>query len=280
MDDFYTAFLRSLPRDEWGHPVLPTPERISRRDYAERLLALQIELVKMQQWVRARGERVLLLFEGRDTAGKGGTIQRMREHMNPRFARHVALPAPNDTERGQWYFQRYVEQLPTRGEIAFFDRSWYNRAGVERVMGFATAAEVDRFFDQVVAFEQFLVDDTIHFIKIWLSVGRDEQARRLASRRRDPLKQWKLSELDERAPGLWEEYTLAALELFSRTDRPETPWWFVNNNNKRVGRLNLIQHVLALLPYDDKDHAAVREVRQDIVAPVRALLPTISPDHP
>jgi polyphosphate kinase 2 len=278
VDDFYTAFVGGLPRDEWGHPVLPMPDKISRREYATRLVALQIELVKMQQWVRTTGDRVLLLFEGRDTAGKGGTIQRMREHMNPRFARHVALPAPNETERGQWYFQRYVEQLPTRGEIAFFDRSWYNRAGVERVMGFATKAEVDRFFDQVVAFEQFLVDDSIHFVKLWLSVGREEQARRLASRHEDPLKQWKLSDLDERAPALWEDYTLAAFELFRRTDRPQTPWWFVNNNNKRVGRLNLIQHVLHLLPYGNKDEVAIGQVRQDIVAPVRVLLPNIVSD--
>ena len=148
MADFYTEFLAELPRDEWGHPVLPMPERMDRKEYARRLMALQIELVKMQTWAREHGERVLLLFEGRDTAGKGGTIQRMREHMNPRYARHVALPAPNETEAGQWYFQRYVEQLPTKGEIAFFDRSWYNRAGVERVMGFAASADVGLFFDQ------------------------------------------------------------------------------------------------------------------------------------
>jgi polyphosphate kinase 2 len=279
MDDFYTSFLRDLPRDEWGHPILPTPDKIRRREYAERLLTLQIELVKMQQWVRAHGERVLVLVEGRDTAGKGGTIQRMREHMNPRFARHVALPAPNETEAGQWYFQRYVEQLPTRGEVTFFDRSWYNRAGVERVMNFATADEVSRFFEQVVPFERFLVHDGIHLIKIWLSVGREEQLRRLRERREDLLKQWKLSPLDEQAPLAWEGYTLAALELFRRTDTPETPWWFVNNNNKRVGRLNIIQHVLSLLPYPTKDEAAVGKARRDIVAPVRALLPTIAPDR-
>ena len=279
MDDFYTSFLRELPRDEWGHPVLPTPEKITRHEYADRLLALQIELVKMQQWARANGERVLVLFEGRDTAGKGGTIQRMRQHMNPRFARHVALPVPSERESGQWYFQRYVEQLPTRGEITFFDRSWYNRAGVERVMDFATDGQVSRFFEQVVPFEQFLVNDGIHFIKIWLSVGRDEQARRLEARRKDPLKQWKLSPLDQRAPSLWEDYTLAALELFRRTDTPETPWWFVNNNNKRVGRLNAIQHVLSLLPYEAEEEAAIASARQDIVAPVRALLPVIAPGH-
>jgi polyphosphate kinase 2 len=279
MDDFYTTFLRGLPRDEWGHPVLPTPDKIRRREYADRLLSLQIELVKMQQWVRAQGERVVLLFEGRDTAGKGGTIQRMREHMNPRFARHVALPAPNETEVGQWYFQRYVEQLPTRGEITFFDRSWYNRAGVERVMNFATVEQVSRFFEQVVPFEQFLVNDGVHLVKIWLSVGRDEQAQRLQARREDLLKQWKLSELDELAPSLWEDYTLAALELFCRTDTPETPWWFVNNNNKRVGRLSTIQHVLSLLPYPTKDETVVGNARRDIVAPVRALLPTIAPER-
>jgi polyphosphate kinase 2 len=280
MDDFYTTFVRELPVDEWGHPVLPKPEKLKHGEYVARLLTLQIELVKMQQWARATGERVLLLFEGRDTAGKGGTIQRMREHMNPRFARHVALPTPNEIEEGQWYFQRYVEQLPTRGEIAFFDRSWYNRAGVERVMGFATDREVTRFFDQVVPFEQFLVDDGIHLIKIWLSVGRAEQAQRLDARRQDPLKQWKLSSLDERAPSLWEEYTLAALELFRRTDAAHAPWWFVNNNNKRVGRLAIIQHVLSLLPYDNKNETAIGQARPDIVAPVRALLPMIAPDDP
>ena len=278
MEDFYARFVGELRRDEWGHPVLPTPEKMKRHEYATSLLTLQIELVKMQQWARATGARVLLLFEGRDTAGKGGTIQRMREHMNPRFARHVALPVPNETEGGQWYFQRYVEQLPTRGEITFFDRSWYNRAGVERVMRFATDAQVTRFFEQVVPFEQFLVDDGIHLIKIWLSVGRDEQAQRLRARREDPLKRWKLSPLDEQASLLWEGYTLAALDLFRRTDTPETPWWFVNNNNKRAGRLNVIRNVLNLLPYDAKDEAAIGKVRQDIVAPVRALLPVIAPD--
>jgi polyphosphate kinase 2 len=278
VDDFYTEYLQELPLDEWGHPVLPMPEKLSRREYEKRLLNLQIELVKMQTWARTNGERVLLLFEGRDTAGKGGTIQRMREHMNPRFARHVALPAPNETQAGQWYFQRYVEQLPTKGEIAFFDRSWYNRAGVERVMGFATDAEVDRFFDQVVPFEQFLVDDGIHLVKLWLSVGREEQAQRLERRRTDPLKQWKLSPIDELGPAHWEKYTLAALDMFRRTDGPDNRWWFVNNNNKRVGRLSLMQRVLSMLPYDDKDKRAVGEPRPDVVAPVRALLPIIAPD--
>jgi polyphosphate kinase 2 len=278
VDDFYTEFLQELPVDEWGHPVLPMPEKIRRKEYERHLLLLQIELVKMQTWARTNGERILLLFEGRDTAGKGGTIQRMREHMNPRFARHVALPAPNETEVGQWYFQRYVEQLPTKGEIAFYDRSWYNRAGVERVMGFADDAQVDRFFEQVVPFEQFLVDDGIHLVKLWLSVGREEQTARLERRRSDPLKQWKLSPIDELGPSHWEHYTLAALDMFRRSDSPQNPWWFVNNNNKRLGRLSLIQRVLTLLPYDTKDAKVIGKLRPDVVAPVRALLPTIAPD--
>jgi polyphosphate kinase 2 len=275
MSGYYERLVRELPVDEWGHPVLPTPPHIGRRRYETELRSLQIELVKMQTWCRTSGARVLVLLEGRDTAGKGGTIQRMREHMNPRFARHVALPAPTETEAGQWYFQRYVEQLPGRGEVTFFDRSWYNRAGVERVMRFATDEQVERFFDQVVPFEHFLIDDGVHLVKLWLSVGRDEQARRLAARRRDPLKQWKLSELDEQATSLWEDYTLAALETFARTDTTRAPWWFVNNNNKRTGRLNSIRHVLALLPYDTKDEAIVGRPEPDIVAPVRALLPGI-----
>jgi polyphosphate kinase len=277
VDDFYTEYLQELPLDEWGHPILPMPPKLAKKKYEDRLRALQIELVKMQDWARRTGARVLVVFEGRDTAGKGGTIQRMREHLNPRHARHVALPAPNETEAGEWYFQRYVEQLPTKGEIVFFDRSWYNRAGVERVMGFATPNEVDRFYEQVVPFEQFLVDDGFHFLKLWLSVGREQQVQRLEARRTDPLKRWKLSPIDERGPSLWEEYTLAALDMFRRSDRPDTPWWFVNNNNKRVGRLSLMQRVLTLLPYDDKDEDAIGPLRPDVVAPVRALLPTIAP---
>ncbi len=269
--------LSEVPRDKWGHPILPIPEKIARKEYESELLALQIELVKMQSWARANNERVLVLFEGRDTAGKGGTIQRMREHLNPRYARHVALQAPTDVERGQWYFQRYVEQLPTHGEIAFFDRSWYNRAGVERVMGFATDEEIARFFDQVVPFEEFLVNDGIHLVKVWLSVAQEEQVKRLDSRRSDPLKQWKLSPLDEQAPAKWEDYTLATIETFRRTDSDHAPWWFVNNNTKRVGRVNVIRHVLSLLPYSGKDGDVVRPPRPDIVAPARVVVTVMEP---
>jgi polyphosphate kinase 2 len=269
--------MEDVPRDKWGHPILPVPDDIPRKEYERELLALQVELVKMQSWARAKGERVLVLFEGRDTAGKGGTIQRIREHLNPRFARHVALQAPTDVEKGQWYFQRYVQQLPTHAEIALFDRSWYNRAGVERVMGFATDEQIERFFRQVVPFEQFLVNDGIHLVKIWLSVAQEEQRRRLESRRRDPLKQWKLSPLDEKAPALWEDYTHAALDTFRRTDSEHAPWWFVNNNTKRVGRLNVIRHVLSLLPYDRKDASIVRPPRPDIVAPARRVVVDMEP---
>jgi polyphosphate kinase 2 len=269
--------LSEVPRDKWGHPILPIPENIKRKEYEQELLALQIELVKMQSWARANDERVLVLFEGRDTAGKGGTIQRMQEHLNPRYARHVALQAPTDVERGQWYFQRYVEQLPTHGEIAFFDRSWYNRAGVERVMGFATDEQIDRFFDQVVPFEEFLVNDGIHLVKVWLSVAQEEQVKRLDSRRSDPLKQWKLSPLDEQAPAKWEDYTLATIETFRRTDSDHAPWWFVNNNTKRLGRLNVIRHVLSLLPYTGKDRDVVKPPRPDIVAPARLVVTEMEP---
>jgi polyphosphate kinase 2 len=268
----YADVLSTVERDKWGHPILPVPGKPSRKEYENEMHALQIELVKMQSWVRANDQRVLVVFEGRDSAGKGGTIQRMREHLNPRFARHVALPAPTDVERGQWYFQRYVEQLPTHGEIALFDRSWYNRAGVERVMGFATDDQVERFFEQVVPFEDFLVSDGIHFVKIWLSISQAEQVARLRARKVDPLKQWKLSPLDEQAAEHWEDYTLALIDIFTRTDSDHAPWWFVNNNTKRIGRINVIRHVLGLLPYDDKDAGVVQPPDPAIVLPGRLAL--------
>ncbi|MET0143630.1 MAG: polyphosphate kinase 2 [Ilumatobacteraceae bacterium] len=256
--------------------ALPVPPKIGNAEYEAELLRLQIELVRMQRWVRDEGRRVILLFEGRDTAGKGGTIARITEHLNPRAARHVALPAPSEPERGQWYFQRYVDQLPTAGEIVLFDRSWYNRAGVERVMGFATAEQVGRFFRQVVPFEEFLVDDGIHLVKLWLEINQDEQAQRLDARRSDPLKQWKISPIDEAAIAKWNEYSRAAVEMFTLTDAASSPWWFVNNNNKRVGRLNVIRHVLEEIPYTGKDPKVVRPPDPQIVQPVRDLLPELA----
>jgi polyphosphate kinase 2 len=254
---------------------LPMSENIPRKEYERELLALEVELVRMQRWVRDTGARVALVFEGRDTAGKGGTIQRLTEHLNPRFARHVALPVPSDVQRGQWYFQRYIEQLPTKGEIVLFDRSWYNRAGVERVMGFATAEQVGLFFRQVVPFEEFLVNDGIFLIKIWLEVSQDEQLRRMEARRTDPLRQWKMSPMDESAPGKWDDYTKAMVEMFMLTDARPSPWWFVNNNRKRVGRLNVFRLVLDQVPYPDKDVDVVRPPDPGIVMPVRSLLPEL-----
>ena len=244
--------MHELPRDKWGHPILPKPENIPMHKYERELLALQIELVKMQTWARDNNERVLIVFEGRDSAGKGGTIQRMREHLNPRWARHVALATPTDVEKGQWYFQRYVEQLPSHGEITFFDRSWYNRAGVERVMGFATDEQIDLFFEQVVPFEQFLVNDGIHLVKIWLSISQDEQVRRLASRRADPLKQWKVSPIDKTALKHWKAYSRARDAMLSRSHSAAAPWIVVRADDKKLARLNLIRDLLSRLEYDGK----------------------------
>jgi len=251
MDDYYTRLLQELPLDEWGHPVLPTAPRIKRRDYESQLCTLQIELVKMQQWARATGQRILLVFEGRDTAGKGGTIQRMREHMNPRFARHVALPAPTETEGGQWYFQRYVEQLPARGEIAFFDRSWYNRAGVEHVMGFCTAEEYRRFLHQCPIFERLLVEDGVLLRKYWFSVSDAEQERRFHDRLDDPLRSWKLSPMDPESIIHWEDYSRAKDQMMVHTDIPECPWYVVESDDKRRARLNMIAHLLSTLDYHE-----------------------------
>ncbi|MGZ8735100.1 MAG: polyphosphate kinase 2 [Acidimicrobiia bacterium] len=246
--------------------MLPTPERPSREVYERELRALQVELVKLQSSLIDTGRRVVIVFEGRDTAGKGGMIQRFREHLNPRRARHVALDKPNDTERGQWYFQRYAQHLPTAGDIVLFDRSWYNRAGVEWVMDFCTVDEHARFLRQAPDFEQFLVDDGVHLVKLWLAVNKDEQARRLEARAHDPLKEWKLSTLDEYAQTRWDKYTEAQNTTFAFTDTPYAPWWVVNNNDKRTGRLNAMRHVLNDLEYGDKDTQIARPPDPAIVA--------------
>ena len=267
--------------DELGkhgkHDGLPTPEKPSREEYERELTHLQIELVKLQSSLIETGRRVVIVFEGRDTAGKGGTIQRFREHLNPRRARHVALDKPNDTERGQWYFQRYALHLPTAGEIVLFDRSWYNRAGVEWVMGFCTVDEHARFLRQAPDFEQFLVDDGVHLVKLWLAVNKDEQARRLAARADDPLKEWKLSTLDEYAQTRWDQYTEAQKTTFAFTDTPYAPWWVVNNNEKRTGRLNAIRHVLHGIDYAKKDEHVARAPDPAIVARPNDIFPDRAP---
>lgn len=223
--------------------------KLSDRVYDAELFRLQTELVKLQEWVRAEGIRVVVIFEGRDGAGKGGTIKRITEYLNPRFARIAALPAPTDRERGQWYYQRYVAELPTKGEIVLFDRSWYNRAGVEKVMGFCTPQEHALFLQQTPIFEQMLIDDGILLRKYWFSVSEDEQLRRFKARRNDPVRQWKLSPMDLESLYKWEDYSRARDEMMAYTDKPYSPWYLVESDIKKHARLNMISHLLSTIDY-------------------------------
>jgi polyphosphate kinase 2 len=227
------------------------------RRYEKELEALQVELVKMQRWVQAKNRRIAILFEGRDAAGKGGTIRRFTEHLNPRAMRVVALPVPTEQERGQWYFQRYSRQLPNAGEIVFFDRSWYNRAVVEPVNGFCTRDQYQRFMQQVPEYEHMLYEDGVTIIKFWFSISREEQLRRFKSRKTNPLKQWKLSPIDDKAQDKWDDYTHYKQEMFSRTHTSFSPWIIVRANNKKRARLESIRFVLNLLSYAGKDAAGV-----------------------
>jgi len=227
---------------------------LARKDYEKELHRLQVELVQLEDWVRYRGLRVVALFEGRDTAGKGGMIKRITALLNPRFARVVALPAPTDRERTQWYFQRYVSHLPSAGELVFFDRSWYNRAGVERVMGFCTDDEYQEFMRTCPQFERMLVRSGIVLIKYWLSVSDDEQEKRFLARINDPSKRWKLSPMDLQARARWVDYSEAKDQMFAYTDIPEAPWYVVESDNKRAAHLNLIAHFLSLIPYQQVPH--------------------------
>ena len=217
--------------------------------YEAELFRLQAELVKVQEWVRAEGQRVVVVFEGRDAAGKGGTIKRITQYLSPRVARIAALPAPTERERSQWYFQRYVEHLPSAGEIVLFDRSWYNRAGVEKVMGFCTPTEHRRFLQQCPIFERLLVEDGILLRKYWFSVSDDEQQRRFRARLKDPMRQWKLSTMDLESLARWEDYSRAKDEMMVQTDVPEAPWYVVESDVKRQARLNMIAHLLSTIPY-------------------------------
>ncbi|MFG1853891.1 polyphosphate kinase 2 [Actinomadura geliboluensis] len=225
------------------------PRRLPRQVYERELLRLQEQLMMLQEWVRAEGARVAVVFEGRDAAGKGSTIKRVTEYLNPRVVRIVALPAPSDRERTQWYFQRYVEHLPAAGEIVLFDRSWYNRAGVERVMGFCTPQEYRRFLHQCPIFERMLVEDGILLRKYWFSVSDAEQERRFRSRLDDPMRRWKLSAVDVESISRWEEYSRAKDEMFVHTDIPEAPWFVVESDDKRRARINMISHLLSSIPY-------------------------------
>jgi polyphosphate kinase 2 len=225
--------------------------------YEYELESLQIELVKLQRWIQEQRRRVAILFEGRDAAGKGGTIRRFIEHLNPRAMRVVALPTPSEEERGQWYFQRYMKQLPNQGEIVFFDRSWYNRAVVEPANNFCTREQYDRYMQQVPEFEHMLVEDGVVLVKFWFSIGREIQAARFASRRCNPLKQWKLSHLDETAQKKWDVYTRYKEVMFSRTHTSFSPWLIVQANNKRTARLESMRYLLSVIDYADKDKARV-----------------------
>ena len=243
--------------------------REDRRTYFRELFRLQGELVKLQDWVVATGHKVVVLFEGRDAAGKGGVIKRITQRLNPRVCRVVALPAPNNRERTQWYFQRYVPHLPAGGEIVLFDRSWYNRAGVEKVMGFCTEDEYEEFFRTVPEFEKMLARSGIQLIKYWFSISDQEQHMRFLARIHDPLKQWKLSPMDLESRRRWEQYTKVKEVMLERTHIPESPWWVVQANDKKKARLNCIAHLLEQLPYQEVERTPItlpeRERHEDYV---------------
>jgi len=224
---------------------------LTKKEYEKELARLQIELVKLQEWVKLKGLKVMVLFEGRDAAGKGGTIKRITESLNPRICKVVALPSPTEREKTQWYFQRYVTHLPAGGEIVLFDRSWYNRAGVERVMGFCTEEEYREFLRSVPEFERMLIRSGIILIKYWFSVSDEEQERRFQARIDDPTKRWKLSPMDLESRARWVEYSKAKDEMFAHTDIKQAPWYVVNADNKKCARLNCIRHLLSLIPYED-----------------------------
>ncbi|CPS11669.1 polyphosphate kinase 2%2C PA0141 family [Mycobacteroides abscessus] len=238
--------------DTWRENY-PYDERMSRHQYELEKRLLQIELLKLQNWGKRTGARHVILFEGRDAAGKGGTIKRFMEHLNPRGARVVALEKPTERERTQWYFQRYVPHLPAAGEMVFFDRSWYNRAGVERVMGFCSDEQHSEFIHQAPLFEQMLVNDGISLTKLWFSVSAAEQRTRFAIRQVDPVRQWKLSPMDLASLDKWDAYTKAKEEMFSLTDTDHAPWIVVKSNDKKRARVNAMRHVLGKFDYDDKD---------------------------
>ena len=245
-----------------GGQERPGGATLDRRIYFRELFRLQHELVRLQDWIAHNKLKVAVIFEGRDSAGKGGAIKRITQRLNPRVCRVVALPAPSDREKSQWYFQRYVPHLPAAGEMVLFDRSWYNRAGVERVMGFCTPDELEEFFRSVPEFEKMLVRSGIILIKFWFSISNEEQEFRFKMRIEDPLKQWKLSPMDMESRRHWEDYTKAKEDMLNRTHVPESPWWVVNADDKKRARLNVIAHLLEAIPYDDVP-------KQEVVLPER-----------
>jgi len=244
-------------KDLFRNGTYPYKSKIKTSAYEEHKDELQVELLKVQNWVKQTGQRIIVLFEGRDAAGKGGTIKRFMEHLNPRAARTVALEKPTENERGQWYFQRYIKHLPTEGEMVLFDRSWYNRAGVERVMGFCSSLEYLEFMRQVPDLERMLARSGIHLFKYWFSVTKSEQDRRFTARQGDPLKQWKLSPIDAQSRDKWVEYTQAKESMFFYTDTADAPWTVIKSDDKKRARLNCMQHFLASLDYPDKNEHVV-----------------------
>jgi len=243
----------------------PYNKKLSAKIYEQEMIRLQIELVKLQNWLQSTGERVMILFEGRDAAGKGGTISRLREYMNPRTARNVALPKPDETERGQWYFQRYVRHFPTCGEFVTFDRSWYNRSGVEAVMGFATPAEIQVFLSEAPTFERMLVADGIRFFKFWLDIGFETQLKRFHERRHSPLKGWKFSAMDEASIAMWDDYTQAAKRMINETHSAMAPWTIVRANDKKRARLAVIRRILLSIPFAGRDLDAIGNEDEKII---------------
>jgi len=285
---------RTMKQDKSGHAAEPRllaaangdgrvkRAEIPKKAYQRELLRLQEELVKMAEWVKDSGSRLVVIFEGRDAAGKGGTIKRMTEYLNPRIARIVALPVPTEREKTQWYFQRYVEQLPAGGEIVLFDRSWYNRAGIETVLGFCTPEEHQRFLQQCPIFERLLVNEGIHLVKYWFSVSDEEQARRFAARISDPMRRWKLSPTDLYSRTRWVDYSRAKDEMFVHTDIPEAPWYVVPADDKRSARINCMAHLLSRIPYAPRklEHVRLPERQSDqgYVRPPREIY-TYVPDY-
>jgi len=255
----------------WHDGAYPYENLMTRKSYEKAKYKLQVELLKLQSWVRKTGQKLVILFEGRDAAGKGGSIKRFMEHLNPRGARVVALEKPTETERGQWYFQRYIEHLPTAGEIVLFDRSWYNRAGVERVMGFCDDREYQEFMHQVPEFEKSLIRSNTHLIKFWFSVSQKEQQRRFEARKIHPLKQWKLSPIDLASLDKWDDYTQAKESMFHYTDLPESPWIVIRSDCKKRARLNCLRFVLSHLNYEGKDEAKIGTIAPLLVGRASAV---------
>ena len=259
------------PVDTWREDY-PYDERMSRQEYEQTKRLLQIELLKLQYWVRDTGQRIVVLFEGRDAAGKGGTINRFTEHLNPRGTRVVALEKPSERESTQWYFQRYIAHLPAAGEIVLFDRSWYNRAGVERVMGFAEPRDYMEFLREAPELERMWVRSGIHLVKLWFSVSRSEQRTRFVIRQVDPVRQWKLSPMDLASLDKWDEYTEAKEAMFFYTDTADSPWTVIKSNDKKRARLEAMRYVLSRFDYPDKDHEVVGEPDPQIVGTAASIL--------